>query len=263
MCFFIPVALFVIVMIVLVSILFVLCVIGGTNSSKFFLILLCSSVCSFADNPVCDNTEEYQIYEKRCYSFGDEFVFVSKGWPEYNDGEEKTEEGTTCFEKFRASEDENVEKFSKNGIHYVVYALDQYCCKHKVFRTKEARWGNEDNGYKDFSYYGTFGIFYSECEYQESDRVKVQFAETKLQKPLDKVDGLNFITDVEKVFGSREKAMVKVGVLASLENKGETIFKIYRQNGSVKYIGGVDLGFCMSKNGKKALDFAKGPSDCK
>jgi hypothetical protein len=50
---------------------------------------------ALAENPVCDNTEEYRIYETGCYSFGDEFVFVSKNWPEYENGEEKPEEGTT------------------------------------------------------------------------------------------------------------------------------------------------------------------------
>lgn len=231
---------------------------------NFVYLFLCVIVSvAFAGNPVCDNTEEYQIYNTACYSFGDEFVFVSEGWPEYDNGEEKPEEGTTCFEKFRISEEKNVEKFSQNGIHFELYALDRYCCKHQVFRTEETRLGNEDNGYTDFSYYGTFGTFYSECEYQESNREKVLFAETKLQKPLDKVDILNFTADAKRMFGSRENAMMKVGLLASIENNGETPFKIYRQNGSVKYIGGVSLGFCMSKNGKKALDFAKGPDDCK
>lgn len=229
-----------------------------------YLFLFCViTTTAFADNPVCDNTEEYLINTTGCYSFGNEFVFVSQNWPEYDNGEEMPEEGTVCFEKFKISEDKDVEEFSKKGIRYATYALDQYCCKHQIFRTKETRWGNEDNGYTDFSYYGTFGIFYSECEYQESDRVKIEFAETKLQKPFDRVDVLNFAVDAEKMFGSGESALMKLGVLASIENNGETIFKIYRQNGSVKYIGGVNLGFCMSKNGKKALDFAKGPSDCK
>ena len=230
---------------------------------NFVYLFLCVIVSvAFADNPICDNTEEYQIYNTHCFSFGDEFVFVSKNWPEYDNGEEKPEEGTTCFEKFRISENKDAKEFSKNGIHYATYALDQYCCKHQVFRTKETRWGDEDNGYMDFSYYGTFGIFYSECEYQESELAKVLFAETKLQKPLDNVDVLNFTADAKRMFGSGENAMMKIGVLASIENNGETPFKIYRQNGSIKYIGGVSLGFCMSKNGKKALDFAKGPDDC-
>ncbi len=145
----------------------------------------------------------------------------------------------------------------------MVYVLDQYCCKHQVFRTKETRWGNEDDGYTDFSYYGTFGTFYSECEYQESKRAEVQFAETKLQKPLDEVDFLNFTVDAERIFGSVEGAMMKIGVLGSIAKNGEIPFKIYRQNGSIKYIGGVNLGFCMSKNGKKALDFVQGPNDYK
>ena len=108
---------------------------------NFVYLFLCVIVnVAFADNPVCDNTEEYQIDNTGCYSFGDEFVFVSKGWPEYDNGEEKPEEGTTCFEKFKISEEKNVENFSKNRIHYEAYALDQYCCKHQVFRTKDTRW---------------------------------------------------------------------------------------------------------------------------
>ena len=93
---------------------------------NFVYLFLCVIVSvAFADNPICDNTEEYQIYNTRCFSFGDEFVFVSKNWPEYDNGEEKPD---------------------------------------------------EDNGYMDLSYYGTFGIFYSECEYQESELAKVLFA---------------------------------------------------------------------------------------
>lgn len=225
----------------------------------FFLLLIVTT--AYAGNPVCDNTEEYRIYETGCYSFGDEFVFVSKNWPEYDNGEEKPENGTTCFEKFRISENKDVREFIENGIHYVAYALDQYCCKHQVFRTTET-WVNENNGYLDFSYYGNFGVIYLECEYQESNRMRVQFAETKLQKPLDEVDFLNFGADVKKTIASTENAMMKVGLLAALVENGEIPFKIYRRNGTVKYIGGVNLGFCMSKNGKKALDFAKGPNDC-
>lgn len=226
-----------------------------------YLFLLCAVTTALAGNPVCDNTEEYRIYETGCYSFGDEFVFVSKNWPEYDNGEEMPEEGNTCFEKFRISEDKGAQKFAENGIHYVAYALDQYCCKHQVFQTKET-WVNENNGYADFSHYGNLGVIYWECEYQESNRARLQFAETKLQKPLDEVDILNFTADIKKTFASTENAMMKVGVLASLEKNGEIPFKIYRQNGTVKYVGGVNLGFCMSKNGKKALDFAKGPKDC-
>ena len=55
---------------------------------------------------------------------------------------------------------------------------------------------------------------------------------------------------------------MKFGILVSLAENGEIPFKIYRQNGAVKYVGGVNLGFCVSKNGKKTLDFAKGPKDC-
>lgn len=226
-----------------------------------YLFLLCAVTIAFAGNLVCDNTEEYRIYEMGCCSFGDEFVFVSENWPEYENGEEKPEEGTTCFEKFRISEDKGAREFVENGIHYVAYVLDQYCCKHQVFRTKET-WVNENNGYLDFSYYGNFGVIYWECEYQESNRVRLQFAETKLQKPLDEVDILNFTADIKKTFASTENAVMKLGILVSLAENGEIPFKIYRQNGTVKYVGGVNLGFCVSKNGKKTLDFAKGPKDC-
>lgn len=228
----------------------------------FVYFLLCSWTFLFAGNPVCDNVEEYGIYETGCYSFGDEFVFIDKEWPEYDNGEEKPENGTTCFSKFKSSENRKQQKIQKDGLFYIVYWLDQYCCKHQVFRTKETRWGNEDDGYKDFSYYGKFGAFYSECEYQETSRLDTAFSETKLQKPMDEIDILNMTTDFEKVFGSRENAMMKVAMLYSLASNNEIPFKIYRNNGSLKYIGGVHLGFCLCKNGK-ALDFVKGPKSCK
>lgn len=223
---------------------------------KLFLVLLCFLGYSFAENPVCDNTERGKIYESHCYSLGDEFIFFGKTWPEYKSGEKFPEEGSTCFDEFTISEVQNVEKISKNGIHYISYALGQYCCKHQVFHTTQ-------RGYTEFSYYGKFGTLYSECEYYASDRVKVQFAETKLQKPIDKADVLNFFTNVKNMFGSTESAMVKLTLLASIEKQEEMLFKIYRWNGTIKYIGGVNLGLCMSKNGKKALDFSEGSANCK
>lgn len=107
----------------------------------FVYFLLCSWTFLFAGNPVCDNVEEYGIYETGCYSFGDEFVFIDKEWPEYDNGEEKPENGTTCFSKFKSSENRKQQKIQKDGLFYIVYWLDQYCCKHQVFRTKETRWG--------------------------------------------------------------------------------------------------------------------------
>ena len=91
------------------------------------------------------------------------------------------------------------------------------------------------------------------------------FTVTKLQKPFDEVDILNLATNVGEMFGSRENAMMKIAVLYFLVEKanGNYPFKIYRQNGTLKYIGSVNLGFCMSKNGKRALDFTKGPLNCK
>ena len=155
---------------------------------KLFCISLCLCIYSFADNPICNNTEKYGIYGAGCYSFGDEFVFIDKEWPEYDNGDEKPEEGLTCFSKFKFSENRERRNVQKNGLFYTVYLLDQYCCKHQVFRTKETRWGSDDDGYIDFSDYGNFGVFYSECGYQETDRLDSLFTETKMQKPMDEID---------------------------------------------------------------------------
>ena len=135
---------------------------------RSFLVLLIICVCSFADNPVCDNTEMYRIDESGCYSFGNEFVFISKGWPKYGNGDDMPEEENTCFEKFSYAG--KVKSFTQYGLSYDIYSLNQYCCKHQVFQTSETRWGDEDEGYVDFSAYGNYGVFYSECEYKNSDR---------------------------------------------------------------------------------------------
>ena len=89
------------------------------------------------------------------------------------------------------------------------------------------------------------------------------FAVTKLQKSFDEVDLLNFASNSEKIFGSKEAALMKYALFLALIEKGETPFKFYRPNGTIKYVGGKHLGYCMSNNGKKALDFSKGPNACK
>ncbi len=74
----------------------------------FVYLLLCLYPYSFADNPVCNNTEEYGIDESGCYSFGDEFVFIGKEWPEYNNGEKNLKKAQRAlknleFQKIRIS----------------------------------------------------------------------------------------------------------------------------------------------------------------
>ena len=220
------------------------------NQNFVYLFLLCFiTVTAYADNPVCNNTDEIQIYNEKCYSFGDEFVFISNDWPKYGDGGDMPEKDVTCFEKFSYAG--KVKSFTQYGVSYDIYSLNQYCCKHQVFQTRETRWGNENDGYVDFSVYGNYGVFYSECEYQESKRMDTSFAVTKLQKSFDEVDLLNLAADAEKIFGSRENAAMKYALFVALVEKGEIPFKFYRPNGTVKYIGGKHLGFCMSKNGKK------------
>ena len=213
-----------------------------------------------AENPVCENTEESQIYNTGCYSFGGEFVFVSNAWPSYDNGDKKPEGGSTCFDKFRISKNAKGKKIVRKGFVYGEFPLEQYCCNHWVFRTDSASYGNE---YIDFSYYGNFGAYYWNCEYHGVDKVRTLFWETEWQKPMDEVDFLNLTTNAENIFGSQENAMMKMATLAAIAKNDVIPFKIYRKNKTVKYIGSPNLGFCMSKNGKRALDFAKGPEACK
>ena len=84
--------------------------------------------------------------------------------------------------------------------------------------------------------------------------------ETSLQQPIDGVEFLNFSI---KMFDSGKSDMMKMFALAALADNGEMLFRIYRSNGTIKYMGGIHLGFCFSKNGKKVLDLVKGPKHCK
>lgn len=227
------------------------------------MYLLCFVALAVAKNPMCENTEKFQIHNTSCYSFGDEFVFVSDAWPTFGNGDEMPEDGYICFDKFRVSENAKAKKIVRKGIVYGEVPLEQYCCNHQVFRTNETKYGNKDDGYIDFSYDGKFGVFYSECEYRGVDKVRTLFWETEWQKSMDEVDFLNLTTNVESIFGSRESAMMKMASLAAMAKNGAIPFKIYRKNKTVKYIGSPNLGFCVSKNGKRALDFAKGPEACK
>ena len=211
---------------------------------------------------MCENTEELFIHNTGCYSFGGEFVFVSNTWPTFGNGDEMSEDGSTCFDKFRIPKNAKGKKIVRKGIVYGEFPLEQYCCDHQVFRTNETKYGNEEDGYIDFSYYGNFGAYYWNCEYHRVDKVRTLFWETEWQKPMDEIDFLNLTTNVENIFGSRENAMMKTAALAAIA-KNNIPFKIYRKNKTVKYIGSPTLGFCMSKNGKRALDFAKGPEACK
>ena len=228
--------------------------------NRRILFWLVSVSFAVAENPVCENTEESQIYNTGCYSFGDEFVFVSDAWPTYDNGDKKPEGGSTCFDKFRIPKNAKGKKIVRKGFVYGEFPLEQYCCNHWVFRTDTASYGNE---YIDFSYYGNFGAYYWNCEYHGVDKVRTLFWETEWQKPMDEVDFLNLTTNAENIFGSQENAMMKMATLAAIAKNDVIPFKIYRKNKTVKYIGSPTLGFCMSKNGKRALDFAKGPEACK
>lgn len=227
---------------------------------RIFFIWFCLCAYLFAANPICSNSEQDEIYRTKCYSFGDEFVYIYQEWPEYDNGDEKPEEGITCFDKFKYSESQEVERFTRNGIQYGRVSLEQYCCNHQVFRTSETRWGNDVNGYIDFSDYGNYGVFYSSCNYQETEQIDTVFMETSLQQPIDGVEFLNFSI---KMFDSGKSDMMKMFALAALADNGEMLFKIYRSNGTIKYMGGIHLGFCFSKNGKKVLNLVKGPKHCK
>ena len=86
-----------------------------------------------------------------------------------------------------------------------------------------------------------------------------------LQQPLDELDVINMLGNFSESFGNEASALVKLaGAQAMMSSMGgETPFKIYRKNKTLKYIGGVNMGICFSKNGKKILDFVRGPQYCK
>ena len=56
---------------------------------RIFFIWFCLCAYLFAANPICSNSEQDEIYRTKCYSFGDEFVYIYQEWPEYDNGDEK------------------------------------------------------------------------------------------------------------------------------------------------------------------------------
>ncbi|PBC66777.1 hypothetical protein BGX14_2410 [Fibrobacter sp. UWS1] len=88
---------------------------------RIFFIWFCLCAYLFAANPICSNSEQDEIYRTKCYSFGDEFVYVSQEWPEYDNGDEKPEEGTTCFDTYRHSKSKKWNGSLEMEFNTVVY----------------------------------------------------------------------------------------------------------------------------------------------
>lgn len=223
-----------------------------------FFILLCSllSISAYAENLMCSTTDLNEIYSTKCYSFGDEFLFVSNNWPQYDNGDEKPEVGATCFEKY--VQGKKIKDFTQRGIRYRIFANHKYCCKHEVFRTDTISWGDQNNDYINLSPYGNFGAFYSECFPGEEEFPDTTFATTPLQKEITQIDVWNLAFE-----SSRSDAIKQLLVMIATLKNNQIPFKIYRKNGTVKYIGIVGFGLCMSKNGKKGIEFSEGPQFCK
>lgn len=214
----------------------------------------------FAITPVCSNTDESLIGSEMCYSFGNEFVLTKEKWPKYSDGEEMQEEGSACWDDDYIYNLKKGKKFSRNGIRYAIVSPKRYCCQYKVFQTAETTYGDVD-----FSPGGNYGIFYSDCYFQDAEKKDTVFDINSLQQPLDELDVINMLGNFSESFGNEASALVKLaGAQAMMSSMGgETPFKIYRKNKTLKYIGGVNMGICFSKNGKKILDFVRGPQYCK
>ncbi|WP_288801722.1 hypothetical protein, partial [uncultured Fibrobacter sp.] len=71
---------------------------------RIFFIWFCLCAYLFAANPICSNSEQDEIYRTKCYSFGDEFVYIYQEWPEYDNGDvalnrnlEKIEEANKVY----------------------------------------------------------------------------------------------------------------------------------------------------------------------
>lgn len=190
------------------------------------------STFTFASNPMCNNEDENMVFYYKCYAFSDDqFVQVYKHWPTFDDGTPYEDEGEIFWQSntVRISRDES--EFTKNGIIFKVYPYAAaYNCNYSVFRTDQFNVGDVNF----HNYDQEFGVNFYNCGYNreyELSTPDTTFAQTEFQRFISKEDVISAL------------------LTRNIDELGP--WKIYRKDGTLKFIGDVHGGYCMSNNGMK------------
>lgn len=199
---------------------------------RLIVLLVFLVVDGLADDILCENTDEGMTSVYECLALNDdEFVFLSKRWPTFSDGKPYDEEGTVTWSGKSRWVREKSTQFKKNGIVYVVYpVVAAYECDCIVFNTKEQT-------VADINFWdgiNEYGRYYYNCGYRseiELPHPDTTFAETEFQRYISAED------------------LIGVMLTGNIDEIGP--WKIYRTDGTLKFVGDVHGGYCMSKNGMK------------
>lgn len=197
---------------------------------KKVIFLFFAPIIAIAGNPICDNYDKYQITIYNCLAFNDsQFVSAFMRWPTFSDGTPFETEGDILWNDKAVRISKNSRQYKKNGIVFKVYTMAAtYGCDYVVFDAQKATVGDLDlGGY-------AYGVNFYNCGFNneiELDIPDTTFAETELQRSVSGMDLVNAM-----ITGNMEEVAP---------------WRIYRTDGTLKFIGDISDGYCMSRNGMK------------
>jgi len=206
---------------------------------KILVAFLLTVALGFAKNPICDNEDKSRVFYYKCFSFGeDQFVSVKDGMPTFSDGTDMGSEGSSRWNNVTVRLCSEEKTYTKNGIVFSVCPIGAFSCQYEVFKTDEVTIGDVD-----FRDDGEYLINYYDCKYESTDVLDTTYAQTDLQKRASMADLLGAV------------------IRQDVGDFGE--WKIYREDGTLKFVGSYYEGYCMSKNGMKQTKKVANAMFCK
>lgn len=183
------------------------------KSHLLWMFLTALTGVAFPSNPICSNTDKSLVNLYKCYSFGEsQFISLSDGLPTFSDGATMGREGSSRWENERIRLCDAEKTYKKNGIVFSICSIGVYVCSYEVLKSDEVTIADLDFRYDG----GEYLINYYDCKYEKSEMLDTTYAQTDLQR---KATG-----DIVE-------------------------WKIYRADGTLKFMDFFDEGYCMSKDG--------------
>lgn len=208
------------------------------KSLSIILTLIFTSVYCTAKNPICDNYDKDAVAYENCFSFNDwEFIRIFKDEPKFSNGTLMDSTGEVFFEEYKRDV-QNESRFTKDAIVYSIFPKKQYICNYEKFPAENLN----DELNINVGYSAKFIVSY-ECDYKLNGEKDTSFAETEFQK---RIKAEELIMQVLKQN------------FTELEE-----WKFYRNDGTLKFSGDMNGGYCMTANGMKKTKRVTSPKYCK
>ncbi len=207
----------------------------STKTAVFLAALCAMSSSGFAENPICDNTEASEAYDKKCLTLGEShFMQFFKEWPTYSNGEAFKDSGAVSWTSQIQDIPQSEKRFSKHNVIYSVFQKGVYECDYTVLSV-----GDLDTSIPGFDN-DDFVTDYFNCKYAPNGEYDTTFAVTEFQKKVD------------------------AGEVVLNALQGEFfLWKFYRSDGTLKFVGDINEGYCMNKSGMSKTKRVSNPRFCK